>query len=194
MTKKTTTNKPHRGTDAATGRHVNASALAREVGLSRQRIGVLLSEGHTPSAIRRRQARKAEAAAATGGDGQSHGDRPRRKAETLLAARTRKERSLANMRELEFKERQGALVSRAQVEAESADEVVRVRDRLLRIGPELRDRCDRQPGAVVEALINEEVQGILTSFSRALGVTEADVERWREFLEWAKKRESNGKA
>src|ERR1022692_749640 len=159
MTK--TKNKKHSGDR---GRR-SASDIARECGLSRQRVGVLLHEGYSAAAIIRRQVQKQRAAAAAlvaeqdgrgdSGNGSERGKSGRgRRPESLVAARTRKEGSLASLRELELRERRGELIDRPQAEAELATTIVMCRDRLLRLPAELRDRCDRQPGAAVEQLFD----------------------------------------
>ena len=87
------------------------------------------------------------------------------------------------------------LIERAGVEAEYAAAIVTVRNRLLRVPGEVRDRVDQQPGAVVEALLDREIRDILTGFSRGLNMGEADIEArwelWSEFVEWLK-REKKG--
>jgi hypothetical protein len=189
-----TTGKGKHGTDTATGRRVNASAIARECGLSRQRVSVLLREGHTAGSIIRRQKRKAEAAANLSADGHGIGMRPR-KSESLLRSRGRKEAALASLRELELRQKEGELIERAGVEAEYAAAIVGVRDSFLILPSRLRDQCDRQNGAEIEKLYDREIRDILTGFSRALHMTEADIERrwelWTAFLAWLK-REKKG--
>lgn len=193
MTKTKKAGKGKRGTDS---HRVNASEIARQCGLSRQRVSVLLAEGYSPAAILRRQARKA-ADLSAGGKGD--GTRPRRRSESLLRSRARKESALAGLRELELRQREGSLIDRDQVLAENATAIITTRNRFLRLPGELRDQCDRQPGAVVEQLYDTAIRDILAGFSRALNMTEADVERgwrlWDEFLAWVKKKESiNGHA
>lgn len=178
------------------GRHPdgspNAAAIARECGLSRQRVSILLREGHSPGSIIRRQRRKAEAA-----DGHNAaGTRPRR-SESLLRSRSRKEAALASLRELELRQKQGELVERDQVLAELASAIVWVRDSFLFLPSRLRDQCNGQSGAVVEALFDGEIRQVLAGFAHKLSMgDERDVERgwalWGEFLAWVKKKESIG--
>jgi hypothetical protein len=180
------------------GRHPdgspNAAAIARECGLSRQRVSILLREGHSPGAILRRQKRKADAAANLSADGHGIGMRPR-KSESLLRSRGRKEAALASLRELELRQKQGELVERDQVLAELASAIVWVRDSFLFLPSRLRDQCDRQTGAVVEALFDGEIRQVLAGFAHKLNMGEADIERgwalWTEFLEWVR-REKKG--
>jgi hypothetical protein len=61
---------------------------------------------------------------------------------------------------------------------------------------ELRDRCDRQPGAAVEQLFDREIRAVLTDFARKVDMNEAAVERgwelWREFLSWVRREKKGG--
>jgi hypothetical protein len=61
----------------------------------------------------------------------------------------------------------------------------------------LRDQCNGQSGAVVEALFDGEIRQVLAGFAHKLSMgDERDVERgwalWGEFLAWVKKKESIG--
>jgi hypothetical protein len=172
----------------ASGRRVNAAAIARECGLSRQRVSVLLGEGYTPAAILRRQKQKHAARLDDG----SHSGPSRAGRESLLRAKTRKESALATLRELDLRAKQGELIERAQVEAEFAQAIVGCRDRFLRLPAELRERCDQQPGAVIEKLYDGEIRRTLTDFARHLRMGETEIERgralWTEFLKWTREK------
>jgi hypothetical protein len=59
--------------------------------------------------------------------------------ESFAAAQRRKEVAIADLRELELKQKRGELVSMSEVNAFISGMIIRSRDILLRIGPELRD-------------------------------------------------------
>lgn len=81
-----------------------------------------------------------------------------REIEVLAEAQRRKETALADKAELDVLQRRGELVPLATVNAWFAGAVVKARDILLRIGPELRDRLAVETDPIrVEAMVVEEV-------------------------------------
>jgi len=78
--------------------------------------------------------------------------------ESFTEAQTRKERALADLRELELSAKRGELVSLVQVNAWVSGMILRARDILLRIGPELRDRLSKESDPItVDGLITKEI-------------------------------------
>jgi hypothetical protein len=148
--------------------HMTLVAYAQHRGVSKQRIsalrkrGVLVMEGnsvvvHASDAILDRK---------PSGDGQ----------ETLFEAICRKERALANLRELELKRRElelkektGELVKLEEVRSGVASMILRARDILLRIGPELRDRLAQETDPIrCEALVMDEIYRALNQLAQPL--------------------------
>ena len=81
-----------------------------------------------------------------------------REIEVLAEAQRRKETALADKAELDVLQRRGELVPLATANAWFAGAVVKARDILLRIGPELRDRLAVETDPIrVEAMVVEEV-------------------------------------
>ena len=82
---------------------------------------------------------------------------------TLAAALLRKETALASIRELELEQKRGMLAPIVVVNAFVCAQVIRARDILMRIGPELRDRLaiETDP-AKCEAMIEMEVRRALS--------------------------------
>ena len=81
-----------------------------------------------------------------------------REIEVLAEAQRRKETALADKAELDVLQRRGELVPLATVNAWMASGIIRCRDILLRIGPELRDRMAVETDPVkCEKMVVEEV-------------------------------------
>lgn len=81
---------------------------------------------------------------------------------TLTEARTEKERYLAALRKLEYDQKAGELVSKAQIEKEAFDTARRVRDALLslpdRISAQLAAMADRDQ---IQTLLAKEIRHTL---------------------------------
>lgn len=132
--------------------HSNVSLLARECGVSEAAISYHYNRGKTPDQVREhfRKSGKVGVPAsqalyqptpkvvaqpsAEDAEVEQSGV-----AETEYAARRRKEIALANKQELEVAQRMGELVPRVQVNQFIAGQIIRVRDELLKIGPEKQD-------------------------------------------------------
>ncbi len=165
---------PPAATPRVISNNISGAAVARLAGLSKQRVSVLLRQGHSAGSIIAQQESKRSAAAAHH-DGQDDGKRG--KPESWLAARSRKETSLADLRAMEVARRRGELIERAVVDSYVSGAIIYFRDALLRLPSELKDRCDQQPGAVVEALYLSELHRLLTDFARGMRTSEKRAEQ-----------------
>jgi hypothetical protein len=127
--------------------------IAKQSGLSRPTIDKRLKKGETVEQILTTEPTPAPTRAA-------------KKSETFIDAQTRKERALADLRELELAVKSGDLAPVAEVNAWVAGQILRARDILVRIAPELRDRLAQEtnPNRVQE-LIDAEVNRALTALA-----------------------------
>jgi hypothetical protein len=86
--------------------------------------------------------------------------------ETFNQAQRRKEVAIADLRELELKQKRGELVQISDVNAFVSGMVVRARDILLRVAPELRDRLAVCSDPIeCERMVNDEVHRALRELS-----------------------------
>jgi len=86
--------------------------------------------------------------------------------ESLQHAQRRKEAAVADLRELELQQKRGELVPMSDVNAFVSGTIIRARDILLRIAPELRDRMATCTDAIeCERLIDDEVRRALRELS-----------------------------
>lgn len=92
--------------------------------------------------------------------------RARTQDENYYQAQARKERILADLRELEYQERIGQLAPVDLLNSWFSGCIVRARDILLSIGPELRDRVAQEVDPVIcEELITFEIRRALAEMS-----------------------------
>lgn len=90
--------------------------------------------------------------------------------ESLQHAQRRKERAIADLRELELQQKRGELIPMSDVNAFISGMIIRARDILLRIAPELRDRLATCRDAVeCERLIDDEVRRALAELALPQG-------------------------
>src|ERR1700680_4506229 len=86
--------------------------------------------------------------------------------ESINQAQRRKEVAIADLRELELKQKRGELVAVSEVNAFVSGMIVRARDILLRIAPELRDRLATCTDPIeCEAMVTDEVHRALRELS-----------------------------
>jgi phage terminase Nu1 subunit (DNA packaging protein) len=86
--------------------------------------------------------------------------------ESFIQAQTRKERALADQNELKAAHMAGTLVSREAVDLWVSTMILRARDVLLRIAPELRDKLAHETdSAIVGDLIDREVRRALSELA-----------------------------
>ena len=86
--------------------------------------------------------------------------------ESFNQAQRRKEVAIADLRELELKQKRGELVPVSDVNAFVSGMVVRARDILLRVAPELRDRLAVCSDPIeCEAMVTDEVYRALRELS-----------------------------
>jgi hypothetical protein len=131
--------------------------LAQQAGVSVTTVSHKLRQGKTPAQI------LDEAAA------WKEKDVKQRKPggnESFTEAQTRKETALADLRELELSEKRGELVNLVEVNAWVSGMILRARDILLRIGPELRDRLSKEADPItIQGLIDGEIKSALAELS-----------------------------
>ena len=133
-------------------------ALALEIGQSVTTVSRKMRQGKTPDQIRL-EAQVWNAKQAAHQDDGEPGD-----GETFVAAQLRKEIATADLNELKVAKGRGEVVDIAEINAYVSGMIIRSRDILLRIGPELRDRLAAESDPIrIQALIDGEVY-------RALGV------------------------
>lgn len=131
--------------------------LALEAGVSAQTVSRKLKQGKTPEQIlseaiawKEKQATKSTATPS----------------ESFTEAQARKERALASLRELELAEKNGQLVDLHQVNAWVSGCIIRARDILLRIAPELRDRLSQESDPItIHELIDKEIRRALNELA-----------------------------
>jgi hypothetical protein len=89
-----------------------------------------------------------------------------RRGETLVEAQLRKEQALADLRQLEVWEKRGQVAPVGIINVFMAGQIMKARDVLTRIGPELQDRLavETEPGKCL-ALIDREVRHALDRMS-----------------------------
>jgi hypothetical protein len=96
-------------------------------------------------------------------------NRPKTNSEPFLEAQARKERALADLRELELSVKRGELIEADQVNQWIAGMILRSRDVLLRIAPELKDKLAQESDAItIELMIDAEVRRALDQLSKPL--------------------------
>lgn len=92
--------------------------------------------------------------------------RARTQDENYYQAQARKERVLADLRELEYQEKMGQLAPVDLINSWFSGCIVRARDILLNIGPELRDRMAQETNPVVcEEMVTFEIRRALSEMS-----------------------------
>jgi hypothetical protein len=136
------------------------SKLAEEAQVAIQTVSRKLKQGKTPEQIIseaeawRAKLKATEYKAASG-------------EETYSAAQCRKERAIADLRELELSIKRGDLVNIGEMNAWVSGMILRAREILTRIGPELRDRLAKEtdPNHIQE-LIDAEVARALVQLSQ----------------------------
>jgi hypothetical protein len=90
--------------------------------------------------------------------------------ETLFEAQRRKEIALADLRELELAVKRGELAPVAEVNAFVSSMILRARDIVSRIAPELRDRLAKETDPIrIQELIEVETTRALTQLSQFKG-------------------------
>jgi len=134
--------------------------LAARAGCSINTASRKLRQGKTPAEV------VAEAAAWKEKQSRTKPKASSKAQESFFEAQARKERALASLRELELTVKCGELVPLAEVNAWVASMLIRARDILLRIGPELADRLSKEADPVtVKALIDGEVRRALNELA-----------------------------
>lgn len=99
-----------------------------------------------------------------------HGKRRGKKSETFLEAQQRKEAALADLREVELKERVGALVSAEDVNHWIGGMIIKSREVLMRIAPELKDRLSQESNPIkIEQIIEGEIRRALDELAQFKG-------------------------
>ena len=158
------------------------AAVARAAGCSEPLAVRLLKRGMTPDAIiercRIRREREAERRAASSGNSDGNGRAPviglnghaattglTPSAEPFSRAQARRESAQADIRELQAGEKRGELVPVRAVNAWFAAQIVKARDRLLRLPSELRDQLGAMDGAHCENLLDTELRFILRNLT-----------------------------
>ena len=144
-------------------KNTGASELARELGISVSTVSQKRKKGKTDDQIRQEAANwknreTKEEKRSTEGQ------------ESFFEAQRRKEVALASLRELELAMEKGELVKVAEVNAFVSSMILRARDILSRIAPELCDRLAKEtdPSRIRE-LIDAEVLRALTQLSAFRG-------------------------
>jgi len=135
---------------------LSGAEIGRRAGLSRQRVHTLLQRGMTGGEIIEMQKRKRGGRAADVDSGRSAGQ-----PESFLAARARKESTLANLRAYELAERAGELVQVGKLRAFFAGVIVTARAHLLRLPGELADQLGAMDAAECKQLLEVEIHQIL---------------------------------
>jgi hypothetical protein len=125
--------------------------LSKESGYSRPGVDELLAKGATPEDI------------ITKGKTRTKKKAP---GEVFLEAQRRKEVALADLRELELSQKRGELVDRNEANTFIGTMILKARDILLRIAPELKDRLATETDPIeIENLIDGEVRQALQKLS-----------------------------
>ena len=133
--------------------------LARKTGLTRPTIDNRLAKGETEddllAAVPKAQPAKSK---------------KKKAEETFIDAQRRKEIALANLREQELAIKAGELAPISEINNHVAGMILRSRDILLRIGPELRDRLAQESDAItIQKMIDAEVFRALAALSEFHG-------------------------
>ena len=90
--------------------------------------------------------------------------------ESLQQAQRRREVAVADLRELELAQKRGELLQASEVNAFISGMILRARDILLRIAPELRDRLATCSNAIeCERMIDDEVRRALRELALPQG-------------------------
>lgn len=136
-------------------RNKGVNELARECGLSTMTISRKLRQGKSPDQIRKEAA-----------EWHAKEKKEPDANESFTAAQTRKERALADLRELELSVKRGELVSIGEINAWVSGMILRARDILTRIAPELRDRLAKETDPNrIQQLLEAEIHRALTQLS-----------------------------
>ena len=144
-----------------TSEPLTKSELARRSGYTRQTVIAKLQKGLTQDQIlqqaKDRENNVKRESAAPGAP------------ENFTDAQTRKEIALANLRELEYKVKAGELIQLANVNEWLSTMILRSRDVLLRIAPELKDKLAQEQDPInVELMIDLEVRRALQELAKPL--------------------------
>lgn len=125
---------------------MNKTEISRQSGFTKPAVYARLAKGQTPEEII--------------ADGKARViEQAQPKDETFLEAKRRKEIALADAAELETSQLKGELVSKQASEDWLSGLILKARDVLMRIAPELKDRLSQETDpAMIEALIDSEVR------------------------------------
>jgi hypothetical protein len=130
--------------------------LALKAGVSVTTVSRKLRQGKTPEQI----IQEAEAFR------NKEAKREKPTSETFDAAQTRKEIALANIREHDFAVKRGEFVKLSEINAWVASMILKAREILTRISPELRDRLARETDPIrIQELIDIEINRALVNLS-----------------------------
>ncbi len=89
------------------------------------------------------------------------GKRDQKAKASLYQSRKLKERCLAELRQLELRERKGELIQTAAVRAVWSEHHARIRDRALAMPDRLAEALANQPASVVREKLRAEVEDLL---------------------------------
>lgn len=138
-------------------RNKGVNELARECSLSITTVSRKLRQGKTPDQIRQE---------AKDWHAKERKQKTPLESESFTAAQTRKERALADLRELELSTKRGELAPIGEINAWISGMILRARDILTRIAPELRDRLAKEIDPIrVQELIEAEITRALTQLA-----------------------------
>lgn len=124
--------------------------ICKDSGYSRPTVDRFLKKGLSPDQI------------IAEGKSRHKSRRQAKKKESFIEAQGRKEIALADLRELELKEKRGELVRTAEVNLWIGSMIIKSREILMRMAPELKDRLSQESDPFkVEGLIDAEVRRAL---------------------------------
>ncbi len=127
--------------------------LSGSLGVNRSLVGRKRRQGKTDDQILEEASKASEKAVANGS------------VETYSQAQARKETSLADLRELELKEKRGELISMADVEAQWSELAVNLRDGIRGISARVANRLPAEWRREIVAVIDDEARQLLTALS-----------------------------
>ena len=88
-------------------------------------------------------------------------------AQQFNRAKTAEKTFMAKLRELEYKEKQGLLIPKEQIEADAAATAEELRGLLFAIGPRIAPICESKPAREIEVIIEEAINEALTSLQKS---------------------------
>lgn len=74
---------------------------------------------------------------------------------------------MAKLKELDYKEKQGLLIPKEQIEADAAATAEELRGLLFAIGPRIAPICEGKPARQIESIIEEAINSALTTLQKS---------------------------